>query len=262
MSHSAEKFEAPLFSCSSCGYKTRWKYFLKFHMIIHSFHKSEPFLCTECNFRCTTLDQLEKHMRYHSEKKPFANSDSEYGCAELASDNESSRYLVTCNQLKKVLLVFSIITAIALVILIRHLVSHDHSTSDVEPAAYYRGRFWLPAHVEHLNDTLHPVPTETSNNISVDKVHDSNDSLLSIVNVKTNEPIVYPFNTENEQTLKANKSHQSLKYVANEKIHIENENFYYSTKDSLSNVLDNINRIKVSNVKLDLFKNYIFNNTL
>ncbi|KAF8786892.1 Zinc finger protein 91 like protein [Argiope bruennichi] len=59
-------------TCNVCGYKTRWISELQRHMRVHS--QEKPFHCPKCKYHCKWKGDLNRHlMKYHGIKVPSSN---------------------------------------------------------------------------------------------------------------------------------------------------------------------------------------------
>ena len=76
LTHSGEK----PFVCTQCNYSCTTAGSLKQHMQTHSGEKS--FNCTQCNYSGTQASDLKKHMRTHSGEKPFMCEQCNYSSAQ------------------------------------------------------------------------------------------------------------------------------------------------------------------------------------
>ncbi|XP_035209997.1 uncharacterized protein LOC118184439 [Stegodyphus dumicola] len=75
-------------TCSVCGYKTRWISELQRHMRVHS--QEKPFHCHKCKYHCKWKGDLNRHlMKYHGIKMP-TSSTKKYGIPKLKLKKSSS----------------------------------------------------------------------------------------------------------------------------------------------------------------------------
>ena len=54
---------------------------MKMHEKIHTFDK--PFSCSQCDYKCSTLDNLKRHEKIRAVDKPFSCSQCDYKCSSL-----------------------------------------------------------------------------------------------------------------------------------------------------------------------------------
>ena len=66
------------FVCNQCDYKCTQAGQLKLHMLTHNGQK--PFTCNQCTYACTAAKDLKRHMLIHSGEKPFSCNECDYKC--------------------------------------------------------------------------------------------------------------------------------------------------------------------------------------
>ncbi|XP_015926506.2 zinc finger protein 208 isoform X2 [Parasteatoda tepidariorum] len=72
-------------TCNVCGYKTRWLSELQRHMRVHS--QEKPFHCHKCKYHCKWKGDLNRHlMKYHGIKVPSANK--KYNVSKFKNSSE------------------------------------------------------------------------------------------------------------------------------------------------------------------------------
>ena len=86
-------FDKP-FSCSQCDYKCSTLDNLKRHEKIRAVDK--PFRCSQCDYKCSTLGHLKRHEKILTGDKPFSCSQFDYKCSPLAiwKDMKKSTLLI------------------------------------------------------------------------------------------------------------------------------------------------------------------------
>lgn len=72
LKHLLTEYNIECHSCNICNYQCAYRSVLKRHMRIHT--QDKPYSCKHCNFKCSRASYLKQHMKIHTREKLYVAS--------------------------------------------------------------------------------------------------------------------------------------------------------------------------------------------